>query len=275
MPRDPFFAALAADDAVPIDPVAVDLWLRDLQRPLRWWVLPTLAWLLGLSLQVTWFLKRLSPIDLRAHRPLQWLICWFCEHLVTPEANVLLLRHYATESNLLNFLVDNTPGVEVEPVALYPRSLWDMMQATFVDHDQELFRTIAGLGRFDPRGLPLETLRWDHWRPIDLDPRAGEARWTRFLDFETAHVLFMGLFCLLLTKREYQAAINGFAFDQSIATRVAKMIGDPTVVDMVYNKYPLYLVGPWNLTQRFLMHGFFTEYLYARLERLRVAGAAS
>ena len=40
-----------------------------------------------------------------------------------------------------------------------------------------------------------------------------------------------------------------------------------------YNKYPLYLVGPWNLAQRFLMHGFFTEHLHARLEQLRRGGA--
>jgi hypothetical protein len=50
------------------------------------------------------------------------------------------------------------------------------------------------------------------------------------------------------------------------------MVGDPTLVELAYNKYPLYLVGPWNLGQRFLMHGFFTEYLHARLEELRSAG---
>ena len=49
------------------------------------------------------------------------------------------------------------------------------------------------------------------------------------------------------------------------------MIGDPTLVEYAYNKHPLYLVGPWNLGQRFLMHGFFTEYLHARLEQERTA----
>jgi hypothetical protein len=38
---------------------------------------------------------------------------------------------------------------------------------------------------------------------------------------------------------------------------------------MAYNKFPHYLVGPWNLGQRFLMHGFFTEQLYAYLEQQR------
>ena len=52
------------------------------------------------------------------------------------------------------------------------------------------------------------------------------------------------------------------------------MVDDPSIVEMAYNKYPMYLLGPWNLTQRFLMHGFFTEFLYARLERIRTSTAA-
>ena len=94
------------------------------------------------------------------------------------------------------------------------------------------------------------------------------------LDFETAHALFMCLFCLLLTAEEYRDSINGFNLDQSIAIRIGKMIGDPGVAELAYNKHPLYLVGPWNLSQRFLMHGFFTEYLHGQLERLRVSGAS-
>jgi hypothetical protein len=53
--------------------------------------------------------------------------------------------------------------------------------------------------------------------------------------------------------------------------KIGQLVGDPTLVELAYNKYPLYLVGPWNLGQRFLMHGFFTEYLHARLEELRSA----
>jgi len=39
----------------------------------------------------------------------------------------------------------------------------------------------------------------------------------------------------------------------SMAIRIGQMIGDPTLTEYVYNKYPLYLVEPWNLPQRFLM----------------------
>ena len=96
-----------------------------------------------------------------------------------------------------------------------------------------------------------------------------ERKRTQIFDFESSHSLFMCLFCLLLTREEYRDAINGFNLDQSIAIRIGKIINDPTLPEMAYNKYPQYLVGPWNLGQRFLMHGFFTEYLYARLEAKR------
>ncbi len=273
--QDVFFQALAVDNTLPIERRAVRLWLKDMNNPLRWSVMPLLRFGYGVTLHLTWAFKRLLPLQFSAHGLLQWLICWFCKYFVSPEANELILRHYFLESSILNFLIDNSPQSEsskarVAPVDLYPMTIEGMKEASFVDHDQELFRTMRDLGPWDGAGMPIEKsqLVWEHFRRVEL-PRAPQKKWTQVLDFETSHVLFMCLFCLLLTRSEYRAAINGFNLDQSIALRISKMIDDPTLVEMAYNKYPLYLVGPWNLTQRFLMHGFFTEYLYARLDKLR------
>jgi hypothetical protein len=146
-----------------------------------------------------------------------------------------------------------------------------MKTASFVDHDQELFRLFADLGPWHhpEHRVPIHELKWDHWQPIKMHEFELKHRWTQFLDFESAHALFMCLFCLLLTKEEYRDAINGFNLDQSIAIRIGDIIGDKSIAEMAYNKHPHYLVGPWNLGQRFLMHGFFTEHLYAKLESLR------
>lgn len=185
-----------------------------------------------------------------------------------PEANLLILRHFATESNLLNFLRDNSPeGKAVQPLALCPRRIDDMLIDTFVEHDQELFRLVRELGCWQP---PTQgKLKWENWQPIVMDTFDIKPRRTQVLGFESAHSLFMCLFCLLLTREEYRDAINGFDLDQSIAIRIGQLIGDNSLPEMAYNKYPNYPVGPWNLSHRFLMHGFFTEYLYARLENLR------
>ena len=268
--RSPYLQAVAIDNSIPIDPVAVDLWLRDVDNPLRWSVRPLLQFIFAILLHITWALKRLPLPQFRAHGLLQRMICWFCRNAVSPEANLLILRHFATESNILNFLRDNSDAGSVPALRLYPQKIDDMLEDTFVRHDQELFRVLRDIGRWDdtqwPR--PAGELNWTNWRPLTVTLQSVPRRATQLLDFETSHSLFMCLFCLLLTAEEYRDSINGFNLDQSIAIRIGKMIGDSSVVEFAYNKHPLYLVGPWNLSQRFLMHGFFTEYLHARLEKL-------
>lgn len=269
--RSALLEVIAVDNSIPIDQRAVDLWLKDVENPLRWFIRPLLQFVFAILLHVTWFLKRLPLPQFRAHRALQRTICWFCRMFVSPEANELLLRHFATESNILNFLRDNCGREDIEPIELYPTTIGEMMTHSFVDHDQELFRIMRELGQWDHSfsAKRHDQLSWANWRPVDIDTGVREKRWSQIVDFETAHALFMCLFCMLLTKDEYRDAINGFDLDQSIAIRIGRIIGDSSLVEMAYNKYPHYLVGPWNLGQRFLMHGFFTEYLHARLEMLR------
>lgn len=272
-PRSAYLQAIAFDRSLPIEQKAVDLWLKDLDNPFRWAVRPVLQFFFAILLHVTWFLKRLPLPQFSAHNTLQATICWFCRNFVSREANLLILRHYATESNILNFLALNaTREASPEVVKLFPLTIDDMREHSFVDHDQELFRLFKEMGQWSPSGADQKKLLdWSAWRSLDDLEFDVPARRTQVMDFESAHSLFMCLFCLLLTREEYRDAINGFNLDQSIAIRVGDLIGRPELVEMAYNKYPLYLVGPWNLSQRFLMHGFFTEYLYAELERHRQA----
>jgi len=267
-----FLEALAFDNSLPIEPKAVDLWLADLKNPMRWTVRPVLQIVFAVLLHIVWFFKRLPLPQFSAHSLLQKVICWFCRNFVSVEANQLILRHYATESNVLNFLADNSPGDSPTRVSLYPDSVDDMIIDSFVDHDQELFRMIKELGYWEPPIKPLakEDLSWENWRSVDTESYVVPAKRTQIFDFESSHALFMCLFCLLLTREEYRDAINGFNLDHSIAIRIGEIIGEPSLVEMAYNKYPMYLVGPWNLGQRFLMHGFFTEYAYAKLESIRL-----
>jgi hypothetical protein len=267
----PYLEAVMVDDAIPIDREAVELWMTDLHRRARWIIRPVFQFFFAVLLHVTWALKRLPLPQFSAHGFLQKMICFFCNYFVTPEANQLILRHFATESNILNFMQENMQPNEVPPLTQYPKNIHDMLVDTFVQHDQELFRMLRDLGPADRSDWPKarEELKWTQWRTIELDDSVRNKRWTQVLDFNTAHALFMCLFCFLLTAEEYRDSINGFNLDQSIAIKIGEMVGDPTMAELAYNKHPLFLVGPWNLDQRFLMHGFFTEYLHARLEQLR------
>ncbi len=269
--RSALLQAIMLDNSLPIEKESVQLWVKDLENPLRWSVRPLLQLIFAMLLHLTWFFKRLPLPQFSAHKVLQKTICWFCKHFVSPEANLLILRHFATESNILNFLADNSGAEAPTRIQLYPKRIDDMIVDSFVEHDQELFRMMKEFGGWDHGKAPLTAaaISWQHWQPIKMDEFEINKKWTQVIDFETAHALFMCLFCLLLKRDEYRDAINGFNLDQSIAIRIGHIIGEPQLAEMAYNKYPFYMVGPWNLGQRFLMHGFFTEHLYARLEALR------
>ena len=266
-------AALGGDESLPLDSVAKEYWLKDLQNPLRIIVLPTLKILLSITLHITYYLKRLSPIQWRAHRFLQWQICFFMKYFVRPEANILILRHFQAESNLLNFVIDNSGKDGVAPVEIYPKEIQDLMVQTFVHHDQGILMTMRDLGQMDTSNWPIKEkdLSWQNWEPVRIDYGSKKKKWTQFLDFETAHELFKTTFCFWLTAKEYEAAINSFQFDHSVGIRIDEIVGAAHFADLAYNRFPMILVGPTGLSYRFLMHGFFVEHAHAHLEKIRLS----
>ena len=263
--------ALVGDDSLPLDATAKEYWVKDLQNPLRIIILPTLRILLTMTLHITYYVKRLLPIQWKAHRFLQWQICFFMKYFVRPEANVLILRHFQAESNLLNFVIDNSGKKAVEPVLIYPKMIRDLMVQTFVHHDQGVLMTMRDLEQPDRSNWPIEKgdLAWTNWNPIRVDYSVDRKKWTQFLDFETAHELFKTSFCFWLTSKEYEAAINSFQFDHSVGLLIDDIVGAANFADIAYNRFPMIIVGPTGLSYRFLMHGFFVEHVHAHLEKMR------
>ena len=264
--------ALVGDDSLPLDAAAKEYWVKDLKNPLRIIVLPTLRILLTITLHITYYLKRLLPIQWKAHGFLQWQICFFMKYFVRPEANVLILRHFQAESNLLNFVIDNSGKKDIAPVLIYPKMIRDLMVQTFVHHDQGVLMTMRDLEQPDRSNWPIDKseLEWTNWNPVRVDYSAERKKWTQFLDFETAHELFKTSFCFWLTSKEYEAAINSFQFDHSVGLLIDDIVGAAHFADIAYNRFPMILVGPTGLSYRFLMHGFFVEHVHAHLERMRL-----
>ena len=194
---------------------------------------------------------------------------WF----VRPEANVLILRHFWAESNLLNFVIDNSHQEGVDPVLIHPKMIRDLMVQTFVHHDQGVLMTMRDLTEPDRSRWPIakDELSWESWKPIRIDYGINRKKWTQFLDFETAHELFKTSFCFWLTAPEYEAAINSFQFDHSIGLLIDDIVGANHFADIAYNRFPMIVVGPTGLNYRFLMHGFFVEHTHGHLEKMRAS----
>lgn len=267
------FDVLEIDDTLPIDPLAIQYWLVNLKHPLRATVMHVCRLVATITLCLTYFLKRLLPFQFSSHTFLQATICWFMKVFVTPEANVLILRHFWTETEIINFIILNSSKKDSPLVNLYPRKIDDLMEASFIQHDVVLLNALHDLGscKNEDWPVPLEVVDFSALREIELDPDLMKRRWTQFLDFETAHETFKALFCLLLRADEYERSINSLQFDQTLAVRVGRILGDPEAGLMAYNGFPLFVVGPLRLSQRFAMHGLFTEHLHAYLKKFERA----
>ena len=171
MASQSLLAVLRTDDSLPIAQEARDLWLKDMRNPLRMFVLPVCRAICSLQLHTTYFIKRLLPFQFRAHNFLQGMICWFMKWWITPEANVLILRHYTTESNIINFLIANSEGVDVKPLELYPKTISDMMRASLVDHDQVNYSGPCA------NWAGLKTKSGPSRRPSSTGPAGGPWKW--------------------------------------------------------------------------------------------------
>jgi len=68
-----FFDALSVDNSLPIEQKAVDLWVADLNNPMRWTVRPVLQLFFSVLLHLVWFFKRLPLPQFSAHKLLQKL----------------------------------------------------------------------------------------------------------------------------------------------------------------------------------------------------------
>ncbi|MBM75967.1 MAG: hypothetical protein CMK59_11255 [Proteobacteria bacterium] len=263
---------LDVDDTLPIAPIVRQCWLKDLQNPLRWFILPVLRILCTIILHIIYFVKRLIPIQFSAHGILQWLICFFMEYFVSPEANLLIIRHFGTESNLINFIIANSKNSDVPLAQHYPETIWELMEDSFVMHDQALFRSFRDLGPTKDEEWPKDPsqIDWSTWKDIDVTLEDCTKHWTQFLDFDTAHELFKSTFCFWLTAQEYQDAINSFQLDQSVALRIGRILGDPEFQDLTHNRFPLVLTDTISLSYRFALHGLFVEHIHEMLDQRRV-----
>jgi hypothetical protein len=126
------------------------------------------------------------------------------------------------------------------------------------------------------RSVSLRNRRFDEadihrsrHNPFQLLARSRQRKFTQVVDFETAHELFKALFCVLLKASEYERSINSLQFDQSLAIRAARITGHAEITALAGNTFPMFLVGPLHLSQRFVLHGLFTEHLHEYLLRLK------
>ena len=274
--RDPdVWDVLYLDNSIPVDPVAKTHMIRDLKHWTRIYLLIPIRIFANISLAFILTLKRLLPFQFKWYGLMHRSAAFFLQNFVTPEACYLIVRHICLGSNLINFLIDNGPDLQIEKATLYPKTVGDLATKTaFLEHDLILYNFVWDyhqaegknphwLAEVKQRGINFESIR-EVAVEIDFSRRG-----LRILDLESAIELFKVFYSLCLTCDEFERAVLSLQFDENFALYMGKILESAEWNHIITNRHPLAPNSPFNAARDLLLHGIMTEYIHRLLEILQ------
>ena len=274
-PRDPSpWLALYLDQSTPLPDDVKAAWLADSSSASRQYVLPFLRPLARAAIILIQVLKVFVPRNWSHSRLLHRFLAWGLTRFVSPEANWLILRHFHLGSQVLAFIGRNSPA-PVETAPLEPRTIDDLKEDMFLQHDLNLFNFVIRLNSaLRERGLvlgkaehvDLSMIREPELRLSDM-PRGP----FNCLDLQSAIELFTPLYQLMLTDNDFWRAANSLQLDETIGIYAATVLAAPEHLILVNNKHPLVPLSTLRAGHRLAIHGLSTEMLHSLLMRFRDA----
>ena len=278
-PRDPDpWLALYLDQSLPIAPEAKTALILGNRSWSRRWMFPIVRpAIFGFFLLVK-LMRAISPHHPNLNGTLHRTIHWGLRTFATPEANTLILRHFHIGTELLAFIKANAGGVQVETVPLRPRTLKDLEDNVFLQHDLNVFNFIIQLNtslRAQGRDLtPAERLDFSMIsdEPFDLAPLPNGP--LNFVDVQTAIEAYTPLYALLLPRADFIRAAGSLQLDETVAIYIAKLLGTDYHLAFMKNGHPLVPLSTLQAGYRLMMHGLDCEGLHGWLRMLKARQAA-
>lgn len=276
-PLDPNPAlALQLDQSAPVAPVARDAMIGNLHSRSRRMVLPVVRLLSGLLIRVLGVVRLFVPRFGTSSKWLHRSIHWGLRTFVRPDANLLILRHFHLGSQVLSFIADNA-GVDIERRPLKPKSLSELANNMFIEHDINLFNFVIELNQaLEAEGISLPTalepseLNFDSIEE-DIDLDALPDNWTNLLDLETAIHFYTPIYQWFLTDREFSRAVASLQLDETIGIYIAQLLGSNDHLHLINNRHPLVASRRVDAGQDLVLHGLGTERLHRLLVGLKKA----
>ncbi|SFK12152.1 hypothetical protein [Cellulomonas sp. KH9] len=256
--------AIFADPSVPLDRAVVRQIIDDQRRPSRRWLYPLAMVLSRVLVTIIRVLKRVLPFRWMPLGTMDFLCVWFLRRCVSPDAVDLLLRHFVIETNLVNFIIRNTP-VGIEPVTLRPESLSELGDQAVVEHDVNVYDVLIALDV-----VPLVARDPLDFRQLDIPPLDAERHRRRLvrLDIQTA-LCFMNIpFSLALSSEEYRRAVHSMRFDDSFLEILAVITGDDTFRHWKLAGMSLWMDSNVDVPRMVYRHALVCEYAHAQLVKL-------
>ncbi len=269
--------ALLLDRSLPFAGAAKAALIRDQSSKSRKYLLPFVLPIARSMIVVARLVHFVSPRWPHAPKLLHRAIAFGMKHFLTPEANMMILRHFHLGGQVLRFIADNaTPGFQpaLEPMA--PCNVDDVRDNLFQKHDLNVYNFIIQLNQeMERRCTVMTNIDALDFSAISDDIVFDDLPNGRFnvIDLQTAIELYTPAYALLLSERDFSRASNSLQLDETIGLYAARLTGEEKHLAMVNNRHPLISFSPLGAGFRLMLHGLSTEVLHGFLRELKSARA--
>jgi len=273
--RDPNpWLAMYLDNSIPINERTKLSLMRDNNSRSARYLLPIIKTCSKVAMFFIHAFKFFFPNLINSSRLLHKILAWGLKRFVSPDANLLIFRHFHVGSEILQFISKNVENVEVPTSPLKPHDFNDIKDDLFLKHDLNLYNFVI---RFNNQ-LREKNIVISGKRPLDLSMISADQfnhiespnRWTNILDLRSAIELFTPFYQLFLTSNDFIRASNSLQLDETIGIYTAQILNTPAHLGLVNNKHPMVPETTYSAAYRLVLHGLAAETLHRILANMKL-----
>lgn len=274
-PRDPNpWLAMYLDTSIPINETTKLALMRDNDSKSRRYLLPLIVVWSKITMFCIHVFKFFFPKLINSSKTLHRLLAWGLKTFVSPDANLLIFRHFHVGTEILQFVSKNIDGVEIIGKPLKPQHFEDVKDDLFLQHDLNLYNFIIELNKqLKEKGISIQkktTLNLDMISTDQFNHIQFPNKWTNILDLRSAIELFTPFYQLFLTANDFVRASNSLQLDETIAIYTAQILGTPGHLGLVNNKHPMVPADTYSASYRLVLHGLAAETLHEILVGIKL-----
>ncbi|MBU2973442.1 hypothetical protein SAMN05421766_103459 [Zobellia uliginosa] len=273
--RDPNpWLALFLDESIPINQTTKLALMRDNASKSARYLLPIIHLWSKVTMFFIHIFKFFFPNLINSSKVLHRILAWGLKNFVSPDANLLVFRHFHIGTEILQFIAANTPEAEIVGNPLKPKDFEDVKDDLFLQHDLNLYNFVIQLNnQLKQKGTkiqPPEKINLDMITEDQFDHIEFPRKWTNFLDLRSAIELFTPYYQLFLTSNDFIRASNSLQLDETIAIYTSQIINTPGHLGLVNNKHPMVPATTYSVAYRLVLHGLAAETLHEVLVKMKL-----
>ena len=272
--RDPNpWLALYLDNSIPINDTTKRALMSDNDSRSATYLLPLIMFWSKITMFFIHVFKFFLPRIFNSSRFLHWILAWGLKRFVSPNANLLIFRHFHVGSEILEFIAGNIKGIEITTSPLKPKNFNDVKDDLFLNHDLNLYNFVIKLNKeLKEKGITITGIDEVNTSMItedQFDHIAFPNQWTNILDLRSAIELFTPFYQFFLTANDFVRASNSLQLDETIAVYTSQILKTPGHLGLVNNKHPMVPVTTYGAAYNLVLHGLAAETLHEILVNIK------